>query len=156
MKKKLFLIAIAFVVIFTSQNILAAGISSEFEDYSISKVDNLFLGKDTKAIWKISYSSTEVPLTVVKKKTSRGTEYVVHSKYFDVSYVVSDKGFGVKNVNRASRSVPKKISSAVIDQDQMKKQQIITPNQVDDKMALGLIASFLPELINDGYKHLLN
>jgi hypothetical protein len=38
----------------------------------------------------------------------------------------------------------------------MKNQQIITPNKVDDEKALGLIASYLPDLLNDGYTHLLN
>ena len=156
MKTSIFLIAFAFVVVFTSQNVLATGTSSEFNDYSINEVDDLYLGKDFKAVWKISYSETEAPVTVVKQKTSRGTEYVVHSKYFDVSYVASEKGFGVKNVKESSRNVSKKINAAVLSKDQLKRQEVITPNKVDDERALGLIASYLPELINDGYTHLLN
>lgn len=156
MKKSILLFAFAFVVVFTSQNVLATGTSSEFKDYSIDEVDDLFLGKDVKAVWKISYSDSEVPVTVVKQKTLEGTEYVVHSKYFEVCYASTANGFGTKVVRKSCRNVPKKISSAVIDQDQMKRQQIITPNKVDDEEALGLIASFLPELINEGYTHLLN
>ena len=53
-------------------------------------------------------------------------------------------------------SITKKISRAVISREEMKRQQIITPNRVDDERALGLIASYLPDLVNDGYTHLLN
>ena len=156
MKKLVYLIAIAFVVVFTSKNVLAIGSRADLKDYSINTVDNLYLGKDVKAVWRISYSETEAPVTVVKEKTARGTEYIVHSKYFDVSYVVSSDGFGAKKVRKSSRVVAKKINSAVLNKDQMARQEIITPNWVDDEKALGLIASYLPELVNDGYTHLLN
>lgn len=156
MKKSIFLLAIVFFVLILSQSVLATGTRSEFGDYKITAVNDLFLGKEVKAVWKISYSSTEAPVTVVKRKTLEGTEYVVHSKYFEVCYLASTEGFGTKQVRNCCRNVPKKISLAVINQDQMKKQQIITPNQVNDETALGLIASYLPDLINDGYTHLLN
>jgi hypothetical protein len=155
MKNLVLLFAIVLVV-FTGKNVLASETNAEFKAYSITEVDDLFLGKDIKAVWKISYSESETPVTVVKKKTVEGTEYVVHSKYFEVCYLASNKGFGTKEVRKSCRNVPTKINSAVIDQEQMKRQRIITPNQVDDEKALGLIASYLPELINTGYTHVLN
>ena len=85
-----------------------------------------------------------------------GAEYVVYSKHFEVSYASTAIGFGTKEVRSSWSNVPKRISKAVINRDEMKRQQIITPNNVDDDKALGLIASFLPDLINDGYTHLLN
>ena len=156
MKKSVFLFAIAIVVILSSKSLFASETSSEFNNYKITEVNDLYLGKDVKAVWKISYSSTEVPVTVVKHKTLEGTEYVVHSKFFDVCYLASSNGFGAKEVRNCCKVVPKKITSAVINKDQMKRQQIITPNKVDDERALGLIASYLPDLINEGYTHLLN
>ena len=157
MKKSIFLIAIVFVVIvLTNQNVLATGTDSEFSDYTITEVNDLYLAKDVKAVWKISYCSTEDPVTVIKHKTLEGTEYVVHSKYFDVCYLSSTKGFGAKEVRNCCKVVPKKITSAVLNVEQLKRQQIITPNPVDEEKALGLIACFLPDLLNKGYTHLLN
>ena len=156
MKKSVLLIVIVLVVVFTGKNVLATGTNAEFKAYSITEVDDLFLGKDIKAVWKISYSETETPITVVKQKTSKGTEYVVHSKYFEVCYLVSNKGFGTKELRKCCRNIPTPINSAVINQEQMKKQRVITPNRVDDEKAIGLIASYLPELINNGYTHVLN
>ena len=146
-------VACLFVV---SNYVSATGVRSEFKEYEITPVEDLFVGKSVKAIWTVSYSEKEVPVTVVKRNTLEGTEYVVHSKFFEVCYLASTDGFGTKEVRKCCRNVPKKITSAVINQEQMKRQQIITPNKVDDEKALGLIASYLPELLNDGYTHLLN
>ena len=68
----------------------------------------------------------------------------------------SSNGFGAKELRKSWSKVPKKISSAVINQEQLKRQEVITQSKVDDEKALGLIASFLPDLINDDYTHLLN
>lgn len=134
----------------------ATGLRTEFKTYKISTVEDLYMGKSVKAIWTLKYSNEEVPVTIVKHKILEGTEYVVHSKYFDVSYASTASGFGTKKVRNSWSNVPKKISKAVISQEEMKRQQIITPNKVDDECALGLIASYLPDLINDGYTHILN
>ena len=134
----------------------ATGSRTEFKDYSITSMDDLVMGKKVEAVWTISYSSDEKPVTVVKRNTIDGTEYVVHSQFFEVSYVATAEGFGTKQVRNSWRNVPKKINNAVISQDEFMRQQVITPNQVDDEKALGLIASYLPDLINDGYTHLLN
>ncbi|MEN8116545.1 MAG: hypothetical protein ABFS16_06170 [Bacteroidota bacterium] len=155
--KKLKVLAILMVGLFLmSFTASATGSRAEFKEYSISAVDDLYMGKSVKAIWTLSYSNNETPVTVVKRNTLEGTEYVVHSKYFAVSYVSSTNGFGVREVRNSWSDVPKKITRAVVSQEEMKNQEIITPNKVDDEKALGLIASYLPDLVNDGYTHVLN
>ena len=141
-----------FVAISTS----ATDIRKEFKEYEITTVEDIHVGKNVKAIWTLSYSNDETPVTVVKRKTAEGIEYVVQSNHFAVSYVATVNGFGAKEVRSSWSSVPKKINNAVISKEELANQAIITPNQVNDECALGLIASYLPELINDGYTHLLN
>lgn len=155
--KKLNVLSILVVCLFfVSVSASAVGWKKEFKDYEISEVEDLYLGKRVKAIWTLSYSNQEVPVTVVKRKTTEGVEYVVNSKFFEVSYASTARGFGVKKVRNSWSNVSKNISRAVISQDEMKKQSVITPKRVTDKEALGLIASYLPDLINEGYTHLLN
>lgn len=154
--KKLSLFSAFIVCMFLVSNASVTGSRNEFKDFKISSVDDIFVGKDVKAIWTVSYSSIETPVTVVKRKTMEGNEYVVYSKYFEVSYLASAKGFGTKMVRNSWRNVPKKINKAVINMGEFEKQEILTPNKVDDEYALGLIASYLPFLLNDGYTHLLN
>lgn len=155
--KKLSLLSVLVVALFViSVSASATGLRTEFKEYEISSVDDLFVGKKVDAIWTLSYSNKEVPVTVVKINTLEGAEYVVRSKHFEVSYASTADGFGAKQVRKTWSTVPKKISKAVISQEELKNQQVISPNKMDDKQALGLIASYLPDLINDGYTHLLN
>lgn len=156
MKKLNLLATIAICLLVVSVTANATGLRTEFKAYEITTVDDLYVGKKVDAIWTLSYSADEVPVTVVKRNTLEGVEYVVHSKFFEVSYAATANGFGTKEVRKSWSNVPKKISKAVISQEEMKRQQVITPNEVDDEKALGLIASYLPDLINDGYTHLLN
>ena len=91
------------------------------------------MGKSVKALWTVSYSDQEDPVTVVKRKTLEGVEYVVHSKFFQISYASSSEGFGAKETRRAWSDVPKRISRAVINKEELVRQEIITPNKVDDE-----------------------
>ena len=156
MKKLNLLSALVVCLFVASISANATGLRTDFNEYEISTVNNLFVGNNVEAIWTLSYSTQESPITVVKRKTNEGAEYIVRSKYFEVSYAATASGFGTKGVRSSWSNVPKKITKAVISQEDMKKQQIITPNKVDDERALGLIACYLPDLINDGYTHLLN
>ena len=148
------ILVVGFLFVAISAN--ATGIRNEFKEYEITTVNDIHVGRSVKAIWTLSYSTNEAPVTVVKRKTLEGIEYVVQTKYFAVSYSSTANGFGAKEVRSTWTNVPKKISNAVINKDQLAKQQIITPNKVNDEVALGLIASYLPELINENYTHLLN
>ena len=156
MKKLSYVSLTAVFVLLITVSVSATGLRTEFNAYEISPVEDLYVGKNVDKIWTLSYSNEEIPVTVVKRNTLEGTEYVVHSKYFEVSYAATANGFGAKEVRKSWSNVPKKITRAVISQEEMKRQEIITPNKVDDNKALGLIASFLPDLVNDGYTHVLN
>ena len=153
--KKLSFFSVLMVCMFLVSNVSATGTRNEFKTFDITSVNDIFVGKNVKAIWTVSYSNTETPVTVVKRKSLEGVEYVVHSKYFEVSYLASSQGFGTKTVRHSWSNVPKKINKAVINQKEFEKQKVITPNKVDDEYALGLIASYLPYLLNDSYTHLL-
>lgn len=156
MKKLSLLSVISFCFLLLTFSVNATGLRTEFSSYEIESVDDLYVGKKVEAIWTLSYSTDEVPVTVVKRKTSEGAEYVVHSKFFEVSYATTKNGFGAKEVRKSWCNVDKKISKAVLSQEEMARQQIITPNKLNDQRALDLIASYLPDLVNDGYTHLLN
>lgn len=156
MKKLNVLSVLVACLFFVSVNTIASDLKKEFKNYEISEVEDLYLGKKVESVWTLSYSNQETPVTVVKRKTTEGVEYVVSSKFFEVSYASTVEGFGVKKVRSSWSNVDKNINNAVISQSEMKKQSVISLKRVEDKEALGLIASYLPDLLNDGYTHLLN
>lgn len=141
---------------FISMSAQASGTRTEFNSYEITTVNELHMGKKVQAIWTVSYSKAEEPVTIVKRKTFEGVEYVVQNKYFAVSYLSTVNGFGAKEVRKSWSGVHKKLNEAVINKEELSKQKLITTNKVNDDYAIGLIASFLPELINDDYTHILN
>lgn len=156
MKKLNVFASVLIFLVFVSVSALATGFRNEFKEYKIKAIEDVNVGKDVKAIWSISYSNNEVPVTVIKRNIQNGIEYAVYSKYFEVSYLSSAKGFGTKVVRKSKSSVPQKINNAIINMKEFKKQEILTPNNVNDEQALDLIANYLPFLLNEGYTHLLN
>lgn len=152
--KLLSVFVVCFLVVTASVN--ATGFRSEFKDYEIEVVDDLNLGKKVEKVWTLTYNSSDKTVTVLKHKTLEGAEYMVRNDFFEVCYAVTSKGFGAKKVRNSRSSVPRQINKAVINNEHMKRQEIISPNKVNDETALGLIANFLPDLINDEYTHLLN
>lgn len=148
----------AFVVcfLFVLVNVNAVGYRTGFNDYEIEEVENLNLGKSVEKVWTLTYNGSETPVTVIKRNSLDGTVYQVNSKFFEVCYASTSKGFGARTLKRSWSSVPPQINNVVINFEAIKKQQIITPNKIDDGQALGLIASYLPGLLNDQYTHLLN
>ena len=156
MKKLSYLTVFLVAFLLTANFASATSNRSAFKEFEISRVDNIQLGKQVEAVWNLSYNHNEEPVTVVKRKSLEGTVYLVQSRHFAVSYVSNHFGFGVKETRKSWTNTPRKISRAVINQEEMANQEIITPNRVDDEKALSLIASFLPDLINDDYTHVLN
>ncbi len=152
--KMLSVFVICFLAVSVSVN--ATGFRTGFNDYAIEEVENLNLGKSVEKVWNLTYNSSGKPVTVVKRNTSDGAVYIVNSKFFEVCYASTSKGFGTKTVKKSWSSVPAQINDVVVNPEEWKKQQVITPQKVDDDKALGLIASYLPNLLNENYTHLLN
>lgn len=155
MKNNFLKTAVLVVLVFAGLTAFAGSFKTASSNAEITPVENLFLGKNVEKIWTISYSNGEKPFTVTLLKSNKYPTYVVRSQYFEVVYASDENGFGVKKVNSSERSVNKQITNAVLNSDQLKKQCVLTPNKVTEEYALGLIASYLPDLINNGYKHLI-
>jgi len=155
--KKLKVLVLLFMCVFIlSIHAEAAGIRKGFNKYAIEEVENLNMGLNVERAWNLKYEGSEKGVVVVKRTTSDGCAYVVSSRFFEVCYITSDKGFGTKAVKKSWSTVPSQINNAVLNADELKKQTVITQSKPDDEKALGLIASFLPSLLNENYIHLLN
>ena len=154
--KKLNLIPIILVCVLVSAHIYGSDLRTNFENYKIEKPNDLYVGKVAHEAWTVKYGTGENPVTIVKCNSDNKCEYIVRSKFFAVCYANSNKGFGARTAKGSLNNVPEIINNAVINASQMKNQQIISPQLVDNEKALSLIASYLPDLINDNYKQVLN
>ena len=68
---------------------------------------------------------------------------------------MNKKGFGARMITAGKSQVPAQILENIINEDALKNQKIISTSEINNETALNLIASYLPDLINNNYKHLL-
>lgn len=155
MKKSTIRLAGFVALFFASSFLFANPAGKENNETEITLVENLYLGRSIEKVWTISYSREEKPITIALRSVGNSKEYVVRSEFFEVIYASDNDGFGVRKIHPAIKEVPVKITSSVLNKQQMQCQKILTPNKVSEKYALGLIASYLPDLLNEEYKHLI-
>jgi hypothetical protein len=155
MKKSLIRFAAIAVLVFASTFVFADSPKIESHKFKITPLENLYLGNSIEKVWTISYSDNEKPVTVTLVPSQKGREYVVRSEFFEVTYAADKDGFGVRKINASLKEIPTVITSSVLNKKQMKRQKVLTPNDVSDDYALELVASYLPDIINDNYKHLI-
>lgn len=133
-----------------------AGNANKLESlYVISEVEHLHLGNNIEKVWFLSYSEKESPITIALYESAHGKRYVVRSKFFEVLYASDKSGFGVRKMHNSLKQVPEDINTKVLNQQQMENQQVLKSGALTDDDALKLIASSLPELLNEDYHHLI-
>ena len=133
----------------------ASETESKTNEFAITPVENLYLGKSINMVWNIAYSEQERPVTIILQQKGKEKEFVVRSEFFEIVYASDQNGFGVRKIKNSQREVPTQIITSVLNKQQLQKQRIITSNPISNDYALELIASYLPDLLNDGYKHLI-
>jgi len=143
------------ILLFAGQNIIAAQKSNSEGNYEIKPVENISQERGVEKVWTLSYIDPQKLVTILFQKEGDKKNFIVRSGFFEVMYVSTISGFGIKEIKNSMREVPSQISSAVLNQEQMRNQKVISTEPVSDEYALGLIASYLPDLLNDGYKHLI-
>ncbi|HBL77436.1 MAG: hypothetical protein A2W90_21290 [Bacteroidetes bacterium GWF2_42_66] len=153
MKNNLFVMALVCLVTFSFG---AKATNLKTDEFQITPIDKPSVELATKE-WTLKYkSNNDFELTIDLMPTKKGYEYVVYSKYFEVSYACCKDGFGAKDVKPAWSKVDSKYKDLVLDPAKLATQKIITSNEVSESEALGLIASYLPDLLKNEYKYLLN
>jgi|LSQX01.2.fsa_nt_gb hypothetical protein len=155
MKNLRLLFIVVFCLFTASFSANATTLYSELTKYKIVAVDDIAMYKSAEKVWNLTYEGCSNPVVVVKRIVSGDAAYIVRTEYFEVCYCSSAKGFGTRALKRSWSTVPPQLNDAVINQHEVDRQEIITAQRIDDESALELIASYLPELLNENYRHLL-
>jgi hypothetical protein len=110
---------------------------------------------DVEQAWELSYDQSKSPIVVELIPSKKGKTFIVRTDHFEVAYVSSSKGFGARRV-KISERIPESLTNQVINAGELDKQRILSTEEVDEKTAVELIAAYLPDLVNSGYKHLFS
>ena len=154
-------IAATFVISTTNQ-VIAGETRNNFGSHEITRIENINLGTVAVKVWNLNYAPQNEALqegkniTILKCETKNGCDFIVRGEYFEVCYSNTPKGFGARHVKGKNCQVPRQITESVINEEALRNQRLITNHSVSDEQALELIAAYLPDLVNENYKHLLN
>lgn len=146
---------VLFVTMFSTS--VMAGNTKNFDaSYKISPDLNFSPTSDYQKSWEIAYGESVNPVRVMMKEGKKGQEYLVRTKYFEVKYVNGAQGFGVKLVSSSESMINEALNAAVLNHKQLLNQKCISQNAIDSNKVLEMIASYLPDLINEQYSSILN
>ncbi|WP_163711879.1 hypothetical protein [Mangrovibacterium lignilyticum] len=156
MKNRIFQFATVVVLLSLSLSLSAASGNRTYDDYTIEPMEQANLIQGVDKAWRLAYATDESPIVISFKNGKHCKTYVVRGDHFEVVYECTKKGFGARMVKSSERMFPVELTRAILNETELSKQRILTPDKVDDQRALALIAGFLPDLVNPSYQHLLN
>jgi hypothetical protein len=143
-------VLVLFIAICLSAN-PANAITALNDSFTITADEN----SENSTAWNLKYSESENAIKITMSENNGEKEYTVRSKFFEVAYVLNKHGFGARMVKPGKAQVQYQILAQIINQDALKSQKVISDGEIDNKTALNLIASYLPDLINVNYKYLV-
>lgn len=155
-KKNLFVQLMLVVFTMISISVWAGNEESFNSNYKISPDQNFVPTSDFQKGWEIAYGESKTAVHVFMKETKKGHEYLVRTKYFEVKYINGSNGFGVRMINGSESTVSESLNEAVINQTALNSQKCISKEAVGNDQVLEMIASYLPDLINEQYNSILN
>jgi len=155
-KRNLFVHMVLVVFTMISINVWAGNEESFNSIHKISPDLNFNPTSSFQKSWEIAYGESKTPVRVFMKETKKGQEYLVRTKYFEVKYVNGSAGFGAREVSEADRTVSEALNAAVLNQTQLDGQKCISAEAIGNDKILEMIASYLPDLLNEQYISILN
>jgi len=144
------MLILAFFTLICSSGVLGNVSFSGYENFSIT-ADN----SANSTGWNLRYSASENGFKITMSENNGDKEFTVRSKFFEIAYVLNKNGFGARMIRSGKSQVPVQILEQIINKDALKQQKVISDSSISNETALNLIASYLPDLINNNYKHLL-
>ena len=141
----------AFFIVICLVSVWGNATAAQNEGFTITAADNSV----NSSVWNLKYSDSENSFKITISEKNGEKEYTVRSKFFEVAYVVNKNGFGARMVKAGKAQVPGEILKNIINPDALNNQKVICNEQINNETALNLIASYLPDLINDNYKYLM-
>ncbi len=157
--KRLFLVTLLIIAISSAtfaRKFVAEGKTwSAIGDYKIEMADNpvTLNGKELKA-FIISYSNSNMEITVAFDKTRNGMKYYVLSGQLAIQYICKGGYFGVAKLGRELEKDGYKTSDSALNRGEYFHQKAITAGSACDLENSKLIAVYFPMLINN-YENLL-
>ena len=160
MKTKLFIltICVALLSLGTSAKIkdgqaLTGNSLTEFGKYTVTVSDvPMLINNEEVKTYDLNYENTSNTIQIGVVKSDACVKFVVRSDEFEIQYSCNKGVFGVKKIESEFQTLPKEEMDAKLDRVSYFAQRVICTNKKSEDELLGLIACYLPTLVNDEYQ----
>ncbi|MCY1723360.1 hypothetical protein OU798_23620 [Prolixibacteraceae bacterium Z1-6] len=128
---------------------------TEFGKYTVVNSDVPMVYKNqVLKTFELTYENTDNPIRIgllcedeLKCKT-----FIVRTDDFEIEYTCRNNVFGVKKIEKRFQKLPKEEMELKLNKVAYYSQRVICQNKKSEDELLGLIACYLPDLVNDEYQ----
>lgn len=152
--KRIFLTAVLIVTVFfasfAGKPVAEGKTFSTLGDYKIEVADNPFLldGKELET-FVISYTNTDMKVTLAIERTKKCKKYYVLSDNLSVQYICNNRFFGVERLGKELKKDGYSTENESLNLEEYFHQRIITDGNNSDLDNSMLIAAYFPYLIKN-------
>ena len=119
-----------------------SGNSNSFlDEYQVSQVN--------ENLYELTYANSTEKFTIEVCPEESKCCYLVRGEQVEVMYLCNEMGFGLRKMPESSQKLSTNKYSKLLDIQAFRQQSLLTPKQKSTNAALGIIACFFPQVIND-------
>ncbi|WP_346854097.1 hypothetical protein [uncultured Draconibacterium sp.] len=128
---------------------------TEFGKYTIVNSDVPMVYNDQALkTFELTYENTNNPVTIglLCEDKEKCKTFIVRTDDFEIEYTCKNQVFGVKKIEPRFQELPKEEMEMKLNKVSYYSQRVICQNKKSEDELLGLIACYLPDLVNDEYQ----
>lgn len=153
----LILVMLSFVFNLNATQPMRGNSYTEFGDYSIKLSDKpMIIDGIELPTYEIEYSNLNDVVTIGIDTQRKCQNFIVKHPGFEIQYVCSKKGFGVKLLENEYAHLNPGTINAIMDNNQFNYQQVIVADEKPLEDLLHLIACYFPQLICQDIRTAMN
>lgn len=123
--------------------------NTEMGMFSITEQSPVTVKGQNVRAFELKYENSEQPITVLLDENKKSKNYIVRSKNLEIRYECKKNSFGARYVSGKFAKFDPVVNGYFLNSEELKRQEILSNKELSEKEALGIIASFFPQLFKD-------
>ena len=123
--------------------------NTDMGKFKITELAPVMVKGEQVRAFELKYENSEHPVIVLLDENKKCKNYIVRAKNLEIKYVCKKDFFGARLVSGKFIEYDPAVNEYYLDKEEFKRQEILSTNGLDEKEALGIIASYFPQLIKD-------
>jgi hypothetical protein len=123
--------------------------NTDLGKFSIAEKASVNIDGENVRAFEVKYENSEHPITILLNEKKKCKDYIVRSKNLEIKYVCKKNSFGAKYVSGKFIKFDPIVNAYFLNEEEFKRQQILSNKELNENEALSIIASYFPQLIID-------